>query len=282
MSQFRFQAGDTVALIACSDGMAPESRARIDELSSVLRAVGLQVEESRTLMRKVGPFSGTPHERAGELNRLFADPNVAAIFDISGGDSANQILPLLDYSAIRAANKPLFGLSDLCTVLNAIAARSGVHTYHYRTMNLVGAYRERQKEEFYRTFFEGLPDLYNFDFEFVQGEDLNGDVVGGNLRCLLKLAGTPYWPDFTGKVLLLESWSGEASRILSLLAQLSQTGVLDVCSGLLIGTFTELEKRGESDQVYRYLLELTRERQIPIVRSKQIGHGEDAKCVVLG
>ncbi|OWA37180.1 hypothetical protein B9G55_03680 [Saccharibacillus sp. O16] len=282
MSSFRFRPGDTVALIACSDGIVPESRARIDELGSYLREVGLKVEESRTLMRRIGPFSGTPQERADELHRLFADPQVAAIFDLSGGDSANQMLPLLDYPAIQRANKPLFGLSDLCAVLNAISARSGIHTYHYRILNLVGTYRERQREAFYRTFFEGLPDLYTFDFEFLQGEDLNGDVIGGNLRCLLKLAGTPYWPDVTGKVLLLESLSGNASRILSLLAQLSQTGALDRCSGLLLGTFTELEGRGESDVVHDYLLEQTRERQIPIVRSKQIGHGEDAKCVILG
>lgn len=282
MSHFRFRTGDTAALIACSDGMAPELRARIDELSSHLRGFGLHVEESRTLMRAAGPLSGTPRERADELNRLFADPKIAAIFDLSGGDSANQILPLLDYEAIRIANKPLFGLSDVSALLNAISARSSIHTYHYRILNLTGAYGERQREDFYRTFFEGLPDLYNFDFEFLRGEDLNGDVIGGNLRCLLKLAGTLYWPDASGKVLLLESLSGGASRIQSMLAQLSQTGALERCSGLLLGTFTELERRGEFDSVREYLLELTQSRGIPIVRSNRIGHGEDAKCVVLG
>lgn len=282
MSHFRLRTGDTVALIACSDGMAPELRGRIDELSSYLRGFGLQVEESRTLMRAAGPLSGTPRERAYELNRLFADSKIAAIFDLSGGDSANQILPLLDYAAIRSAGKPLFGLSDLCAVLNAISARSGIRTYHYRILNLAGAYGERQREEFYRTFFEGLPDLYNFDFEFLRGEDLNGDVIGGNLRCLLKLAGTPYWPDASGKVLLLESLSGGVSRIQSMLAQLSQTGALERCSGLLLGTFTELERRGEFDPVREYLFDLTESRNIPIVRSNRIGHGEDAKCVVLG
>ncbi|NGZ74306.1 S66 peptidase family protein [Saccharibacillus alkalitolerans] len=282
MSPFRLKSGDTVALIACSDGMAPEDRVRIDALAGHLRHFGLQVEESRTLMRAHGPFSGTPGERAGELNRLFADPRIAAIFDISGGDSANQILPLLDYGAIRKSDTPMFGLSDLTSVLNAVSARSGVRTYHYRTMNLIGGYGERQREEFYRTFFEGLPDLYNFDFEFLRGEDLNGDVIGGNLRCLLKLAGTPYWPDFAGKVLLLESLGGGANRIASLLSQLSQTGAFERCSGLLLGTFTELENRGEFAAVRDYVLELTGERGIPVVKSGRIGHGEDAKCVVLG
>lgn len=281
MSSFRLESGDAVALIACSDGLAPEDRIRIEALAGQLRSFGLQVEEARTLIRKAGPFSGTPQERADELNRLFADPRIVAIFDISGGDAANQILPLLHYENIRNSGKPLFGLSDLSTVLNAVSARSGIRTYHYRTMNLIGAYAERQREAFYRTFFEGLPDLYNFDFEFLRGEDLNGDVIGGNLRCLLKLAGTPYWPDVNGKVLLLESLGGGAARIASLLSQLSQTGALERCSGLLLGTFTELESRGEFGIVRDLLFELTQERGIPIVKSSQIGHGEDAKCVVL-
>ncbi|QDH19453.1 S66 peptidase family protein [Saccharibacillus brassicae] len=282
MSSFTFKPGDTVALMSCSDGLPPEERPRIEALTGCLQAFGLQVEEARTLMRTSSFFSGTPQERADELNRLFADARIAAIFDVSGGDSANQILPLLDYEQIRAGSKPLFGLSDLSSVLNAIAARSGVRTYHYRTMNLVGAYAERQREEFYRTFFEELPDLYNFDFEFLRGEDLDGDVVGGNLRCLLKLAGTPYWPDFSGKVLLLESLGGGANRIVSLLAQLSQTGAFERCSGLLLGTFTELERQGEFGLVRDYLLELTQGSGIPIVKSSRIGHGEDAKCIVIG
>lgn len=281
MTSFQFKPGDTVVLIACSDGVAPEERTRIEALSIQLRSFGLQVEEARTLIRNTGPFSGTPRERADELNRLFVDSRIAAIFDISGGDAANQILTFLDYEAIQNSGKPLFGLSDLSTVLNAVSARSGIRTYHYRIMNLIGAYGERQREAFYRTFFEGLPDLYNFDFEFLQGEDLNGDVIGGNLRCLLKLAGTPYWPDVTGKVLLLESLGGGAARIASLLSQLSQTGALKHCSGLLLGTFTELENRGEFGVVRDLLLELTQDRAIPIVKSSQIGHGEDAKCVVL-
>ncbi len=28
---------------------------------------------------------------------------------------------------------------------------------------------------------------------------MEGIVVGGNIRCLLKLAGTPYWPDMRGE-----------------------------------------------------------------------------------
>ena len=46
--------------------------------------------------------------------RYYCDPSVDAVFDISGGDMANEILPWLDFQAIRqkGQGKLLFGYSD--------------------------------------------------------------------------------------------------------------------------------------------------------------------------
>ena len=71
---------------------------------------------------------------------------------------------------------------------------------------------------------------------------MEGILLGGNLRCFLKLAGTPYFPDLDGKLLFLESLGGGPELIASLLAQLSQLGVFQKIAGLLLGTFTELSK----------------------------------------
>lgn len=43
-------------------------------------------------MKKMPAFSGTGAERAAELMRFFNDPEVEEIYDISGGDLANQVL----------------------------------------------------------------------------------------------------------------------------------------------------------------------------------------------
>ncbi len=53
---------------------------------------------------------------------FFTDDSIAAIFDISGGNSANQILPYLDYTVIREHPKPFVGMSDVSVILNAIYA----------------------------------------------------------------------------------------------------------------------------------------------------------------
>ncbi|MEW4369694.1 LD-carboxypeptidase [Paenibacillus kandeliae] len=282
MSQLQLNSGDTVALISCSDGIAQANRGSVDELIQRLSEWGLHVQEARTLMEAEYGWSGSPQDRAAELNRLFADEQVKAIFDISGGDSANGILPYLDYDAIARSGKPLFGMSDLSVVLNAIYARTDVAGYHYQVMNLVRQHGEMQRQKFYHTFFEGGSDLYDLEFEFLRGEDLKGELIGGNLRCLLKLAGTRNFPHARGRVIMLEGLSGRLKRVVSMLDQLSQTGLLQECSGLLIGTFTELEQHGERDALLDYVMKMTAEREIPVVHTTQLGHGSECGCLIIG
>lgn len=275
----QLKSGDTVALVACSDPISPDRRVQINELIGYLQQWGLQVVESKVLMQ--------PHtiqaseEKANELNRLVADPQIKAIFDISGGDLANGVLPYLHYDRIRTAQTAFFGMSDLTVVLNAIVHQSHIQTYHYQIMNLVKEQGAEQRQQFYRTFFEGASDLYNFDFDFIQGENLNGDVIGGNIRCFLKLVGTPYFPEVAGKVILLEAWSGRAHRIISMLDQMDQAGIFATCSGILLGTFTEIEQHHEWDIIQQHLLQLTAKQPIPIVKSTGIGHNSNSKCIII-
>ena len=72
----------------------------------------------------------------------------------------------------------------------------------------------------------GSQELFDFPYEFIRGTHMEGMVVGGNLRCLLKLAGTPYWPDMRDKILLLEAYGGKIPQMVTALSQLSQLGVL--------------------------------------------------------
>ena len=105
-----------------------------------------------------------------------------------------------------------------------------------------------------------------------------GTLAGGNLRCLLKLAGTPCWPDLTGKLLVLEAQGGSASRIAAGFAQLALMGVFDQISGLILGRFTQLEAEG----VDPASLLLPLPAGLPLARTRCIGHQTDALAALLG
>lgn len=268
-----------VGLIACSDGVRVENLLKVEELIRILNSFGLEVVKSNTLFRRDGYFSGNPKERATELNRLYKNDEIRAIFDISGGDSANQILEYIDYNNIRLHPKPFFGMSDLSVILNALYTQSNSKSYHYQLMNLVSSDGVEQQAAFYRTFFEGYNDLYDFDYHWIRGNQMSGIVIGGNIRCFMKLAGTSYFPDPSNKILFLESLSGRANKIVSLFAQLQQAKYFDKCAGLILGSFTELESYNEFSIVEAYVKEISR---IPIVKTNEIGHGSDSKCLIIG
>lgn len=185
---------DYIGIISCSDGIDLEFKAKYDNLTKIVNGIGLKVKSAETLYKIIGPFSGSPEKRANELMKFYEDESVKAIFDISGGDSANQILNFIDFNLIKENEKPFIGMSDISVLLNSINKYSGIHTYHYSIRNLIGEDSENQTTIFENTFMKGKSDAYNFDYEFIRGEKMEGVVIGGNIRCFLKLAGTKFLP----------------------------------------------------------------------------------------
>ena len=110
---------------------------------------------------------------------------------------------------------------------------------------------------------------------------MDGRVAGGNIRCLLKLAGTEFFPDLYGRILFLESKSGNENRIRAYFAQLRQIDVFNMVSGVILGTFTELEKDSSSEKVLKIAKENIPE-SISIIKTDEIGHSIDSKMLEIG
>jgi len=275
--------GDYVGLISCSDGMSKtNSNGLLEAIIEKLGTFGIKVKCAETIFRVNGPFSGTPQERASELNRLFSDGEIKAIFDVSGGDSANQVLDYLDYELIKNNPKPFAGMSDLSVILNGINKVTGIPTYHYCIRNLANEDEVRQIEYFKKSFLGNDTDVYDIEFQWVCGTEMNGVVVGGNIRCFLKLAGTKYIPNPEGKILFLESWGGGPNAMASLLTQLKQIGYLDKLAGILLGTFSMMEDKNLEPDIGSLVLDITNDLQIPVAKTSQLGHNADAKCIIIG
>ena len=273
--------GDKIGIVCCSNGRPKTEQSRIEQLRETLLKIGLTPVLGNHIYQQKGMASGTGRERAEDLMRFFRDDEIKAIFDLSGGDLANEILPFLDYDEIAGSDKQFWGYSDLTTVINAIYAKTGKTSVLYQIRNLIDEHGKQQFSDLKHTLLDGNDDLYGFQYKWVQKDAMEGVVVGGNIRCLLKLAGTPYWPDMNGCILLLESFHGGVPQMVTYLNQLKQIGVFDAVNGILLGTFTEMEEKGDSPSIE----ELVREyagSDIPIAKTKQIGHGSDSKGILIG
>ena len=276
------KSGEKVGLICLSNGLSGQMEESIHHLCAVLQEMGIQPVCSPYLYSEESVFSAEASERAKILMDFYEAEDIKAIFDISGGDIANEVLGYLNYEVIKEKNKPFFGYSDLTTVINALYSQAGASSYLYQIRNLIGGYSKKQREYVTKSLLQNEADLLDFKYSFLKGTELEGIVVGGNIRCFLKLAGTKFMPDCTNKVLFIESRSGGVAQMVTFLNQYKQMGILDKISGIILGTFTEMEEKQLEPSIEELVLKVMGERKIPIVKTREIGHGQDSKAIIIG
>lgn len=262
-----------LGLTVCSDGQSESSRQPIEQLRRTLMDMGYDVIFTPYIYGG-GGRSGTARERADALMEFYRDAQITGIYDISGGDIANELLPYLDYDLIAKSGKIFYGYSDLTTVLNAIYTKTGNIGGLWQIKNLIWDESGGQKTRFCTDDFDRI------QYHFLRGEYMEGTLVGGNIRCFLKLAGTPYFPDLTGKLLLLEALGGMPKQMITYLAQLKQLGAFNRINGILLGTFTKLEEMQMREHLEREVLEFS--EGLPVAVTRDIGHRSDARCAWIG
>ncbi len=261
-----------VGISSCSNGHLQDWEDQVKELVAALWEMNIEAAMAPHIFRTIDEYSGMDAERAEDLMAFFRDDSIDAIYDISGGDLANGVLKYLDYETIAGTNKTFWGYSDLTTVINAIYTMTGKPSVLYQVKNMVWSNGQLQKQRFSDYITGRNNSLFDIDYSFLQGESMEGIVVGGNIRCFTKLAGTKYWPDMNGKILLLEALGGECGQIASLFNQLDDIGVFSQVSGVLLGTFTNYEKAELELTVYD-LLKMHISDNLPVAYTGDIGHG---------
>ena len=273
--------GDKIGIVCCSNGWEKRKEPKVRRLEEVLLRMELTPVLSPYLFERESVESGSPAERAQVLMDFYRDDSIGAVFDISGGDIANGILPYLNYEVIADSDKQFWGYSDLTTIINAIYAKTGKSSVLYQVCNLLYEHGERQQEDFRNAVFGKEDALFRFPCEFYQGKAMEGVVVGGNVRCFLKLAGTPYFPKLSDKILLLESLGGTVPQMLTYFSQLQQLGVFERVRGILLGTFTQMEQVKCRPDVWTLLKRFVGP-ELPVAKTAFIGHGTDSKAVCVG
>ena len=270
---------DKIALVVCSNGKNIEDKDRLEKLESILVEMGLVPIFTKYIYKDKIGRGEKAQVRAEELMSFYKNKEIKAIFDISGGDIANEVLDYLDYDVIKRNYKPFFGYSDLTTVLNALVSKTNEINYLYQILNIIES--DKIRENFEDTFLKNNQTLFGVKWKFLQGSSVEGEVIGGNIRCFLKLAGTRYFPEVENKVLFIEGLGTSIEGLVTHLAQLKQIGVFDKISGLLIGTFTKIEKEISEEELFELVKDYIPEH-LPVVKTSEVGHAKDSKVLKIG
>ena len=270
---------DKIALVVCSNGKNIEDKDRLEKLESILVEMNLVPIFSKYIYKDKFGRGAKAQFRAEELMSFYKNKEIKAIFDISGGDIANEVLDYLDYDVIKRNYKAFFGYSDLTTVLNALGSQTNEANYLYQILNIIES--EEIRTSFENTFMKDEQILLDVKWKFLQGSRIEGEVIGGNIRCFLKLVGTKYFPEVENKVLFIEGLGTSIEGLVTHLAQLKQIGVFDKISGLLIGTFTKIEKEFSVEKLFELIRDYI-PSSLPVVKTQEVGHANNSKALKIG
>ena len=290
----RLTAGNTVGLIAPASNVLEDESIRF--AGDVVRSLGFKVKEGRHLYRRDHYLAGSDKERATDVNTMFGDDDVDAIFCIRGGYGTPRILPYLDYDLIAANPKVFLGSSDITAILSALHVKSGLVGFH--GTNASQNLSEYTLAEFKKVLVEpsphayiGLPPVIGTREGFVErknritrisGGTATGHLVGGNLTLIATLSGTPFEPVFRDSILFLEDTGEAPYRVDRMLTQLWLAGKLQQVAGIAFGKFTKTNDDGNTFSIEEVIRMRCEPLGIPVIRGLMVGHIEDQTVVPVG
>ncbi len=283
------RAGDLVAVAALSSGLETDTLESFRHAVAELEALGFRVRPAPLVdVEKAWWWAAArPSEVAAEVNELFRDPEVRAIWALTGGRFTLSYLDALDYDAIAANPKLLIGMSDITATLLAIHSRTGLVTIHgenflegvgdWRAM--AGPDRARLIDSYRRVLTSAEPAgrLPAFStWETWRPGRAEGRLVGGLLHRLIRIQATPWalTPErFDGAILFLEDLNTQTINVWNDLQVLRHAGAFDRIAGLLLGPVETIEVAAYAPQTLReVVLDVVGDRDIPVIGNVDFGH----------
>ncbi len=273
----RLKINDTIGVVSPSTPVTPDLEQQLSQGTTFLERLGFKTVFGDHLRSASLGYCASPLEKAADINGMFADDTIQAVICSQGGATANGCLPYLDWDLIRSHPKIFMGISDITVLLNAIHQKTGMITFHGD--DLVWGFGRKptdyDEQEFLSRLVEGRIGLVAAHDErrTIRSGVAEGKLLGGNLACLMKLAGTPYFPDAANAILCLEAYEIKPEACDYYFQQLKQMGVFERIAGILVGFVYSMQKvNPENLQMEEILLRVTQGYDFPILKCEDFGH----------
>jgi len=226
-----------------------------------------------------GHFAGTDAVRAAAFLDYANDPAFDALWFARGGYGSNRILAaVLPELGPAAARKSWCGYSDTGFLLGALYARRIGRPVHAPLVADLGR--------------KGGDATVTRTLAWLAGRDRAGlePSLGGrpaaafNLAILAALAGTPWLPDLTDHVLMIEEVSEPPYRIDRMLFQLAHATQLKGIAGVRLGRLVDVTPNDPpfAETAQQMIERWCWEMHVPFLGPADIGHDADNKVVPFG
>ena len=279
--------GCTIGLVSPS---SPISQENILKCKEFLQKQGYNTKDGKSIyLNYNGYLSGNDIIRAEDINSMFLDDDVDAIFCIRGGYGCSRILKYIDFNIPKYNPKIFVGYSDITSLHICLNQLSNLVTFHGPMVysNMLSNYDEFTKNSFeYSVSIDKILPLINPSLErfkkIVDGKAA-GQIVGGNLSIVVSTLGTEYEIDTKCKILFLEDIDESVPKIDRMLQQLIYSNKIQDCNGIILGDFANCENKYEENYtVERLLIDTFSDLNKPVMYNIKSGHCFPMATIPLG
>ena len=272
--------GDKIGIIAPSVGLKNKD---LTPALNYFKKIGLTPILANNLNKNYRYMAGSDKERSENINELFKDKTIKALFCLRGGAGATRILDLLDYELIKQNKKPIFGLSDSTAIQNALItlANNPSYTGFLPLYDIdESGINQTVDASLQKTLFNNHQTISSGDC--LKKGECKGKIVGGCLSVLTYLCGTKYFPNLSGKILLLEDIGEKTYKIDLMLNQLKQQKNFNKLKGIILGQFHNCIASDEEDgTIEECIKDFTKDLNIPILTNFAYGHIKERVVIPL-
>lgn len=263
----------------------PAGYITLDEITPAMQQFdswGFSVAVGKTVGMRNFTFGGTDEERRSDFQQMLDDPSIKAIMCARGGYGIIRIIDQLDFTVFKKAPKWLIGFSDITILhchLNTNYRIASIHSKmcnsfptDWSTAEPVQVATIKSIEKALKG--EAMSYTASYQINNRQGE-AKGELVGGNLRCIETLTGSPSEIETAGKILFLEDTGEYLYSIDRMFYNLKRSGKLAKLKGLIIGGF-RIKNDDVGDEFGKTLEQIVLEKVIeynyPVCFDFPVGH----------
>ena len=273
------KAGDTIGITSPAGAITVEE---MQPALAVLRNWGFQVKIGAAIGKKDFTRGGTDEERRSDLQAMLDDPSLKAILCARGGYGVVRIVDDLDWTRFKQKPKWVIGFSDITILHSHIHRHCQVASVHSKMTNSFPDDWNKALPIQIETILSLRDALQGRKMQYTAtAHPLNrvgtaeGALVGGNLKLLESMAGTPSDIKTEGKILFVEDTGEYLYSLDRMFWNLKRTGKLDKLAGLIVGGFT-IKEDDEGEEFGRTLqeivLEKVKEFKYPVCFDFPVGH----------
>lgn len=227
-----------------------------------------------------GHFAGSDDVRARAFLEFANDPKFDAIWFARGGYGSNRIVSrVMPNLGPAAAHKTYMGFSDMGFIMGALYARRIGKQVHASMPISLGRNDPGDSNAW------ALEWLVNRNRQVLEPSLTDGrPAVAFNLAILTSLIGTPWLPDLTDHVLMIEEVSEPLYRIDRMLFQMAHATQLKGIAGVRLGAVTDIQENDPpfAETIDQMILRWCNEMGVPFLGRAEIGHIEGNRVVPFG